>query len=890
MSRTHVDVDGKRLIDLNSEPTNGDEYVISIADGGAFLLEPLCNNIQDTGDVPSMHNSPPKAALGNSNAATSVQQAINVSRQGQSRPATTTASMTLSESAGFSVPTAPTASGGVDVEDGVEVLSTPQEPFIGMTFNSWERAKDYYNSYARYAGFSTRIDTSKDSQRDHEKRKLVLVCYKPGVNKKPKASTEGPINPKKLVKERRRDCIERTHCPARMVVRRTGENLWEVVNFEGTHNHELIKKFSITKYLNSHRDIPPEEKKFIKLLHGCTIKTTRAYQIISELYGGAANVPYTEIDAKNLRKEFHNEYKGKDMKATLEYFEEIRKDDPDFYYDFTLDDEDRVVNLFWVDGAARKSYELYGDCVSFDTTYLTNKYNMPCAPFIGINRHGQSIQLGCGFMRDEKTESFVWLFSQFKKAMGDKDPVNIITDQDLAMAAAIEIVFIDSVHRNCRWHIMENARKRLGPFLKSNAGLASDFDDCIDNSFTPAEFERKWKAMLDRHGLHDDERFQHLYDMRDRWVPAFFMDRFFPFLQTTARSEGFNAVLKTYVCPGNSIFNFVQQYRKIQQRIFSKENSNEAQTIINNRSYLTGHPMERQMSTIYTRNLYYVFQQELQYMSSYYTKPILDGELFEVVPYSRCPDKLYGSRTFVVSANSSEGIYSCNCCKFTRDGVLCCHILRVLDILGVRAIPDRYILPRWSNEEEIDTEGEQVPNEPLERPKISELGKHAVRYTRVMNSFAKITRPCINSDEEYNIILKHVEAMQLELVAVRKRKEQAATSGTETGAGDVGQSTSSTQQNHRVKKSRKKVHKESTNINASAAGPTGDVTQQSEVVGVSVKDPPTTKKQGRPREKRYKSGVRMQAPKINPCSYCTSEEHGTKDCPSRPSRTTILRQ
>ena len=49
--------------------------------------------------------------------------------------------------------------------------------------------------------------------------------------------------------------------------------------------------------------------------------------------------------------------------------------------------------------------------------------------------------------------------------MGGKDPVNIITDQDIAMAAAIAEVFVSSVHRNCRWHIMENARKFMGGFL-----------------------------------------------------------------------------------------------------------------------------------------------------------------------------------------------------------------------------------------------------------------------------------------------------------------------------------------------------------------------------------------------------------------------------------------
>ena len=51
--------------------------------------------------------------------------------------------------------------------------------------------------------------------------------------------------------------------------------------------------------------------------------------------------------------------------------------------------------MFWIDGASRRAYAKYNDIVSFDTTYMTNMYKMPCAPFIGINNHGQSIQFCC---------------------------------------------------------------------------------------------------------------------------------------------------------------------------------------------------------------------------------------------------------------------------------------------------------------------------------------------------------------------------------------------------------------------------------------------------------------------------------------------------------------
>ncbi|KAG2589159.1 hypothetical protein PVAP13_5NG388581, partial [Panicum virgatum] len=483
-----------------------------------------------------------------------------------------------------------------------------------MSFNSSDAAKDYYNSYARHTGFSIRIDTSHESKKANEKTKYIYVCQKAGVNKKEKVADDGPITEKKIVRQRRRDYVDRTHCPARMIVRKTSPGHWEVVNFEREHNHERLRKFSLTKYLKSHRDIPAEEKEFIKLLHGCCITTTRAYQIMAELYGGIENCPYTEGDAKNLRVEYRAKYRGKDVKAM--------------------------------------------------------------------------------------------------KAMGGKDPANIIIDQ---------------------------------------------------------EFEQKWQAFLDKYELNNDERFQHLYDMRHCWIPAYFMHCFFPFLQTTTRSEGFNAVLKRYVNPKNSILNFVQQYKKIQQRIFSKQDFQEAATATKVPRYLMGHPMEHQMKKAYTRRLFNVFQHELQLSSSYYDVRVEEDDLIDVVPYRRCPDLLYGTRTFRVMSSRVEGLYSYTCCKFERDGVLCCHILKVFDALAVREVPDRYILPRWSVEPVVDSGVEVDANEPLQEAQITDHGKHVIRYSRMCTNFNKIVRPFMADDEGYAIVSKQVSVLQSMLVALGKK-------------------------------------------------------------------------------------------------------------------------
>jgi hypothetical protein len=79
-------------------------------------------------------------------------------------------------------------------------------------------------------------------------------------------------------------------------------------------------------------------------------------------------------------------------------------------------------------------YEYFGEVITFDTTYLmTNKYDMPVAPFVGVNHHGQSILLGCALLSNEDTKTFTWLFKMWLECMHGHEPNAIITDQDRAM-------------------------------------------------------------------------------------------------------------------------------------------------------------------------------------------------------------------------------------------------------------------------------------------------------------------------------------------------------------------------------------------------------------------------------------------------------------------------
>uniref|UniRef100_A0A0E0MKT6 FAR1 domain-containing protein n=1 Tax=Oryza punctata TaxID=4537 RepID=A0A0E0MKT6_ORYPU len=109
----------------------------------------------------------------------------------------------------------------------------PKEPMLGMTFESDEAAKMFYNEYARWLGFPFRVGRSRRSKGMEE---VVImkrfVCSREGAHKKKQASTSGEATSK------RERASMREGCNAMMEVVR-GKDHWVVSKLEKAHNHSL---------------------------------------------------------------------------------------------------------------------------------------------------------------------------------------------------------------------------------------------------------------------------------------------------------------------------------------------------------------------------------------------------------------------------------------------------------------------------------------------------------------------------------------------------------------------------------------------------------------------------------------------------------------------------
>ncbi|XP_021806565.1 protein FAR1-RELATED SEQUENCE 5-like [Prunus avium] len=235
--------------------------------------------------------------------------------------------------------------------------------------------------------------------------------------------------------------------------------------------------------------------------------------------GGMEKIGFTKKDIYNFEYYESSLMKNHDVELVTEYFLAEQKNNRSFYFKIEGDSNDRLTRCFWADATSRRAYGFYGDVVVLDTTFNTNRYGLPFAPMLGVNNHGQTIVLACAFLSKETTESFIWMFEEFKKAMPGGEPKMIITDQDAAMARAIFEVFPTTFHRLCIWHITTKFSDKLPRIAYEE--YWKDFKETIWEIYNIDEFEEKWHAIVTKSGLTDHPWLSSVFDLRKSWVPAY---------------------------------------------------------------------------------------------------------------------------------------------------------------------------------------------------------------------------------------------------------------------------------------------------------------------------------------------------------------------------------
>ena len=83
-----------------------------------------------------------------------------------------------------------------------------------------------------------------------------------------------------------------------------------------------------------------------------------------------------------------------------------------FSIPFRFDEDELITNIFWTDSKMVSDYEVYGDIISFNTTYRKLNDGRP-GLLVGVNNHKKTTVYGAALLYDETAKSFIWLFKTF---------------------------------------------------------------------------------------------------------------------------------------------------------------------------------------------------------------------------------------------------------------------------------------------------------------------------------------------------------------------------------------------------------------------------------------------------------------------------------------------
>ncbi|KAK1581752.1 hypothetical protein Q3G72_008723 [Acer saccharum] len=363
----------------------------------------------------------------------------------------------------------------------------------------------------------------------------------------------------------------KTDCKAKVTTSVCSDKTWMIRSIELEHNHKLSTPGKV-RYFKTNRAIDPHVKRQLEVNNRAGMRPNKSYNSFVVKAGGHDNLSFLEKDCRNyLDKIRRLRLREGDANAIQKYFLKMHSDNSNFFYTMDLDEEGRLKNVLWADARSRAVYKEFGDVITFDSTYLTNKYDMPFAAFIGVNHHGQSILFGCGLISNEDIETYVWLFNSWLTCIFYRAPMAIITDQDKAMQKAIEIVFANARHRWCLWHIMKKLLENLRRY-KQYEEIKFAIQNIVYDSLTNNDFENRWNHLIEKYDLHSNEWLLGLYDERQCWVPTFLKDTFWSGMSTTQRSESMHAFFDGFVNSKTTLKQFVEQYENALRDKVEKEN------------------------------------------------------------------------------------------------------------------------------------------------------------------------------------------------------------------------------------------------------------------------------------------------------------------------------
>jgi hypothetical protein len=268
------------------------------------------------------------------------------------------------------------------------------------------------------------------------------------------------------------------------------------------------------------------------------------------------------------------------------------------------------------------------------------------------------------------------------------------------------------------------------------------------DSLTVEEFEKGWSDMIVKYDASSSKHLPLMWKCREQWVPVYFKSIFCPFIRTTGRSEGMNSIFKDYVKRKDTIETFLMQYELFQENIIETENEDKFLSLQKEPIFWGHNRIEKHASKLYTRGIFFKFQLELQNSTAFVVDVVEADTTYNLRKTFNYAKQEYHREIFQVKVNRSIEQFDCICGKYQRDGILCCHVLRLFTQFYIIHIPDHYINKRWTKEYR---EAELIKHKQrtIDEGAGSENSQLSMRYAVLMG---KVTEVCafVSEDADFS--------------------------------------------------------------------------------------------------------------------------------------------
>nr|GEX76137.1 hypothetical protein [Tanacetum cinerariifolium] len=127
----------------------------------------------------------------------------------------------------------------------------------------------------------------------------------------------------------------------------------------------------------------------------------KAYRNLTKKRKQMSHLNATEIEYQNHKRDLNAHIGEGDAQMLITKMNNRKLHVDNFSFEYVVENIQLSV-LFWADEMSKYSYKEFGDTISFDATFRTNKYNMVFAPFTGIDNHRKCVTFGAAAIERQR--------------------------------------------------------------------------------------------------------------------------------------------------------------------------------------------------------------------------------------------------------------------------------------------------------------------------------------------------------------------------------------------------------------------------------------------------------------------------------------------------------